>query len=50
MVVTRSDRRGKVKLVQPDNREWVIVIEYINTLGWCIPPFVIIKGIYHLLN
>ena len=50
MVVTRSDRRGKAKSVQPNNREWVIVIEYINTLGWCIPPFVIIKGIYHLLN
>ena len=50
MVVTRSDRRRKAKSVQPGNREWAIVIEYINTLGWCIPPFVIIKGIYHLSN
>ena len=33
MVVTRSDRRGKAKSVQPGNREWAIVIECINSLG-----------------
>ena len=50
MVVTRSDRRGKAKSVQPGNREWATVIECINSSGWCIPPFVIVKGVYHLSN
>ena len=50
MVVTRSDRRGKAKLVQPNNREQATVIKYINISGWCIPLFIIIKGTYHLSN
>ena len=50
MVVTRSDRREKAKSVQPGNREWATVIECINSSGWCIPPFVIVKGVYHLSN
>ena len=50
IVVTRSDRRGKAKSVQPGNREQAIVIEYINSSGWCIPLFVIVKGTYHLSN
>ena len=50
MVVTRSDRCGKAKLVQPGNREWATVIECINLLNWYIPSFVIIKGTYHLSN
>ncbi|KAF4490738.1 Pogo transposable element with ZNF domain [Colletotrichum fructicola Nara gc5] len=50
MVVTRADRRGKAKPVQPGNREWATVIECINSGGWCIPPFVIVKGVYHLAS
>ena len=50
MVITRSDRHGKAKSVQPGNREWATVIECINASGWCIPPFVIVKGAYHLSN
>ncbi|KAF4490132.1 hypothetical protein CGGC5_v003751 [Colletotrichum fructicola Nara gc5] len=50
MVVTRADRRGKAKSVQPGNREWATVIECINSGGWCIPPFVIVKGVYHLAS
>lgn len=50
MVVTRADRRGKAKSVQPGNQEWATVIECINAKGWCIPPFVIIQGAYHLAN
>ena len=50
MVITRSDRCGKVKSVQLGNREWVTVIECINALGWCIPLFVIVKGAYHFSN
>jgi hypothetical protein len=50
MVVTHVDRRGKAKSVQPGNREWATVIECINATGWCIPPFVIVQGAYHLAS
>ena len=33
MVVTRSKKYKKAKLVQPGNREWAIVIKYINATG-----------------
>ena len=50
MVVTRADRRGRSKAIQPGNREWVTVIEYINCEGWCLPPFIMVQGAYHLAN
>jgi hypothetical protein len=50
MVVTGTDRRGKPKLVQPGNREWITVIQAINAEGWSIPPFIIGAGQYHLAN
>ncbi|EYB30540.1 hypothetical protein FG05_35167 [Fusarium graminearum] len=49
-VVTRAERRGKPKSVQPGNREWVTVIEGINATGWAIPPFIIVTGKHHLRN
>jgi len=33
IVVTGTDRRGKPKLVQPGNREWITVIQAINAEG-----------------
>jgi hypothetical protein len=42
MVVTRADRRGRAKVVQPGNWEWVTAITYINGEGWSIPPFLIV--------
>ena len=48
LIVTRADRRGKAKSVQPGNREWSTAIECINSQGWCIPPFLIVQGQYHL--
>ena len=33
MVVTSSDGRAKAKKVQPGNREWVTVIQGINSQG-----------------
>ena len=33
LVVTRADRRGKAKSVQPGNREWATAIECINSQG-----------------
>lgn len=50
MVVTRVDRRGKAKSVQPGNREWATAIECINASGLWIPPFVIVQGAYHLAS
>ena len=50
MVVTSSDRRGKPKLAQPGNREWVTVIQGVCSDGWCLPPFIAVKGAYHLAN
>ena len=47
-VVTSSDRRNHVKLIQPGNREWVSVIISVSSQGWAIPPFIIVKGKYHL--
>jgi helix-turn-helix, Psq domain/Tc5 transposase DNA-binding domain len=50
MVVTRSDRHGRSKSVQPGNREWATAIECVNADGCCIPPFLIVQGAYHLAN
>ena len=50
MVVTSSDRHGKPTLAQPGNREWVSVIQSINSRGQAIPPFIIVAGVHHLAN
>jgi hypothetical protein len=51
MVVIRSDRHGRAKaIIQPGNREWATAIMCINGEGGSIPPFLIIKGTYHLAN
>jgi DDE superfamily endonuclease len=50
MVITSADRRGKPKMRQPGNRDWVTVIQSVNALGWTVPPYIIVKGQYHLLS
>ena len=50
MVVTRAERRGRAKTVQPGNQEWVTVIQGVNAEGWYIPPYIVVKGAYHLAN
>jgi hypothetical protein len=50
MVVTSSDGRAKAKRVQPGNREWVTVIQGVNTKGWTVPPFIIVAGKNHLAS
>ncbi|KAF6514198.1 hypothetical protein HZS61_006454 [Fusarium oxysporum f. sp. conglutinans] len=50
MVVTGAERRGRPKVVQPGNREWITVIQAINAEGQAIPPFIIGAGQYHLAN
>jgi hypothetical protein len=50
MVVTGSERQERPKSVQPRNREWITVIQAINTEGQSIAPFIISTGQYHLSN
>jgi hypothetical protein len=50
MVVTRADRRGRGKAVQPGNREWATAIACINSEGWNVPPFLVVQGKNHLAN
>ena len=50
MVVTRADRRGRGKAVQPGNREWATAIACINSEGWNVPPFLVVQGKNHLSN
>jgi len=48
LVVTASERRGRPKLIQPGDREWITVIQGICAAGWAIPPFVIYAGKMHI--
>ncbi len=48
LVVTSSEGRGKVKALQPGNREWATLIAAINSSGYAIPPFIIVAGRNHL--
>ena len=48
MVVTTSEGRGKAKLIQPGKREWATVIQAVNSQGWAIPPYIILKGKVHM--
>ena len=48
IVVTGSERCGKARLSQPGNREWVTVIQGVNSQGWAVPPFLIFAGQHHL--
>ncbi|KAJ6436862.1 Glycerate kinase [Purpureocillium lavendulum] len=48
IVVTSSERRSNVKMRQPGNREWVPVIQGVGALGFCVPPFIVVSGKYHL--
>jgi hypothetical protein len=50
MVVTSSDKRGKPKLAQPGNWKWVTVIQGVNSQGWTVPPFIVVKGKYHFFS
>ena len=50
MVVTNAERQGKPKMAQSGNRDWVTVIQGINSEGWAIPPFIVVAGQNHLAN
>ena len=48
IVVTSSERRSRAKIRQPGNQEWVTVIQGAGALGFCVPPFIVVSGKYHL--
>lgn len=50
MVVTSANKRSDARMVQPGNREWVTVIQGVNSQGWTIPPFIIVAAQYHLMT
>jgi hypothetical protein len=50
MVVTRSDRVGKPKAIQPGNREWATAICYVSGDGYVVPPFLVVRGRFHLAS
>jgi hypothetical protein len=47
-VITLSESVGRATVIQPGNRTWSTVIEYINASGWALPPFVILEGKVYL--
>lgn len=47
-VVTSSERKSNAKLIQPGNREWVTCIQGVNSQGWTTPPYLVMKGKWHL--
>jgi hypothetical protein len=48
IVVTSSDRQAKAKKIQPGNREWVTVVQAVNSVGYVVLLFIIIAGKNHL--
>ena len=46
-VITRTDRAGRPRTIQPGNREWVIIIECINVMGGTILPLVIFEAVMY---
>jgi hypothetical protein len=46
-VVTSTNRAGRPRTTQPGNREWVTIIEAVSTLGFAIPPLIILKAVRH---
>ena len=50
IVVTRANRRGRGKAVQPGNREWATAIVCTSAEGWNIPPFLVVQGKNHLAS
>ena len=50
IVITRADRRGRGKAIQPGNREWATAIICTSSEGWTLPPFLVVQGKNHLAN
>jgi hypothetical protein len=44
IVITGTEKRQAPKSIQLGNTEWVTAIVVVNTRGWPIPLFIILKG------
>jgi len=42
--VVTSAEKARTNAIQPGNREWVTVIESVNSTGWIFLPLIIFKG------
>lgn len=49
-VICSSDRKGKPRLLQPGNREWVTAVECVSARGIVLPPLIILKSVNKLLD
>lgn len=49
-VVCSSDCKGKPRLLQSGNREWVTAVECISVRGIAVPLFIILKSVNKLLD
>jgi len=47
MVVTRADRRGQDKQLQPRNCKWATAVECVSGNSFALPPFLIVQGTNH---
>ncbi|KFZ20749.1 hypothetical protein V502_03005 [Pseudogymnoascus sp. VKM F-4520 (FW-2644)] len=47
-VVTSSEAKSCPKTIQPGNREWVSIIQGVNSYKWALPLFIIFKAQNHL--
>ncbi|PQE08069.1 DDE superfamily endonuclease protein [Rutstroemia sp. NJR-2017a WRK4] len=45
MVVTKAERVGRAKSIQPGNRDWATAIVAISAGGEVIPPYLLVKGV-----
>jgi hypothetical protein len=45
--VVTSAEAERTDAIQPGNREWVTVIESVNSTGWVLPPMIIFKAKLH---
>lgn len=48
--VIGSDRSSSINLVRPGDRQWVTVIQGVNSSGWALPPFVIRPALQCAVN
>lgn len=49
-VVTSSERSSRPRTKQPGNREFVTVIQGVCATGWTLPPYIVVKGKFHLTS
>jgi Tc5 transposase DNA-binding domain len=48
--IVTAIEKARTDPIQPGNREWVMVIESVNSTGWILPPLIIFKGQLYQLS